>query len=79
MIRNPKLPPPRAEQQDQLSFIRGLTPFYQAAYEAGELHNFYDMVLIMWFDVWPELSQNPLIQQHNRFVRISFRVTLLFH
>jgi hypothetical protein len=27
------------------------------------LYLFYEMVLAVWFDVWPELSQNPLIQQ----------------
>lgn len=58
------------DQHKQLSFIRGLTPFFHMAYEAGELHTFYDMALTMWFDVWPELSQNPLIQQHNRYVCI---------
>lgn len=58
-------------QHDQLAFIRALTPFFQTAYELGELHRFYEMVLTMWFDVWPELSQNPLTQQHNRFVRFS--------
>jgi hypothetical protein len=57
-----------AEENEQLAFIRALTPYFHTAYKAGELHIFYDMVLTMWFDVWPELSQNPLVQQHNRFV-----------
>lgn len=49
------------DQHEQLSFIQGLNPFVHIAYEAGELHTFYDMALTMWFDIWPKLSQNPLI------------------
>ena len=56
------------DKRAQDAFITKSIPYFHRARKLGELRQFYHMVLTIWFDIWPERSQNKVVVMRNRFV-----------
>ncbi|KAF8800697.1 hypothetical protein BYT27DRAFT_7262702 [Phlegmacium glaucopus] len=66
--------PVMVDKKIQDTLIDDLVPYFLRACESGELRKFYHMVLVIWFDIWPEQSQNKEVIVRNRF-NVLMRIT----